>query len=176
MSEVNGLGKIHVITGPGKGKTTAAFGSAIRAAGHGIRVGIVQFMKADGSGEVISARHLDNIEVMQFGTGNFIDFGQAREHDIAKAGEGLRQAEKFLTSGDYGLVILDEISVAVDFGLLNADEVLAVIRSRKSGVEVILTGRNVPKSFVSEADYVSFIQSVKHPFDKGDEARRGVEW
>jgi cob(I)alamin adenosyltransferase len=173
----NELGKVHVLTGPGKGKTTAAFGLAMRAAGHGFRVCIVQFMKTgETTGEVISARHVGGIDVVQFGTGLFVDSKHITKEDREMAREGFEHARKILSDGSCRLVVLDEVNTVVSLGLLSADEVMDALGSRGAGVEVVLTGRNAPIEFIEYADYVSIIESRKHPFDTGLTARQGIEW
>lgn len=173
----NELGKVHVLTGPGKGKTTAAFGLAMRAAGHGLKVCIIQFMKAgETTGEVISARRGSGIDVLQFGTGRFMDSKNVSAEDRQRAREGFERAKAALSEGRYHMVVLDEINTAVSFGLLSVDEVIDALKSRKKGVEVVLTGRDAPPAFVELADYVSVVESRKHPFEEGTRARKGVEW
>lgn len=177
MSEPRQLGKVHVITGPGRGKTTAAFGLAMRAAGHGIRVCIVQFMKTgETTGEAIAVRNVPEIELVQFGTGMFVDPKKASGDDVDCARKALEHVRKILSDGRCGLLILDEINVAASFGLLEAKEVIALLESREKGVEVVLTGRNAPLEFIDYADYVSVIDSWKHPFDQGGKPREGIEW
>lgn len=177
MAASNELGRVHVITGPGKGKTTAAFGLALRAAGHGLRVCIVQFMKSgEVTGELLAARKLPGIEVSQFGTGRFIGPGGPTEDDRARARDGLVFVEGVLKARGCDLLVLDEMNTAVHFGLLTAEQVLAVLGSRGEGVEVVLTGRDAPAEFVRYADYVSDVGSVKHPYEKGTKARKGIEW
>lgn len=177
MAEDSALGKVHVITGSGKGKTTAAFGLAIRAAGHGYRVCIVQFMKAESnSGELISVSHLKNVEVRQFGPGGFTDPAAPSEADRDAAADALAYAKARLSSGEFQLVILDEVNVAAAFGLVSEDAVLEAVASRAPGVEVVLTGRNAPSRFSEMADYVSDIANRKHPFERGENARKGIEW
>lgn len=171
------LGRLHVVTGPGKGKTSAAFGMALRAAGHGLRVCVIQFMKTgETTGEVIAARMIKGIEVAQFGTGSFIGSSGPSKEDIECARAALRCAAEKLRERSCDLLVLDEVNVAVWYKLLDAREVLEVVSSRGGGVEVVLTGRNAPKEFIESADYVSVIECVKHPFDKGGSARKGVEW
>jgi len=177
MTDQGGLGKVHVITGPGKGKTTAAFGLALRASGHGAKVCIVQFMKTgETTGEVKAARHVPGITVIQFGTGGFVEHGKATDEDVKLAREALEHARGVLARRECGMLILDEVNVAVSFGLLGVREVLEVIEKRGEGVEVVLTGRNAPIEFIDLADYVSVIDSWKHPFDGGEGPRKGVEW
>ncbi len=177
MSKAEGLGKVHVITGPGKGKTSAAFGLAMRAAGHGLRVCIVQFMKTgETTGEVISSRKLRNIKIAQFGTGRFVPPSKPSEQDRRCASEALDHAKQLLRERSCELLVLDEVSVAVDFGLIGVDEVLELLRKRPQGIEFVLTGRNAPREFIDCADYVSYIDAKKHPFDRGLKARKGIEW
>lgn len=170
-------GLVHVYTGDGKGKTTAAFGLAMRAVGRGWRVLIIQFLKARESGEVLAAERLrPELEVRRFGTERFIDPRHPREEDLAVLRAGLEEAKRALASGDYRLVVLDEINVVAHMGLIGEDEVLKTVRSRAEGVEVVLTGRYAPKSFIDAADYVTEFREVKHPFRKGVQAREGIEF
>jgi len=171
------LGKVHIITGPGKGKTTAAFGLALRALGHGLRVHVIQFMKTgETTGEVIAARKLEGLRVEQFGTGRFVDPKAVSDEDRRAATEGLARAKAVVDKGECEMLILDEVNLAVSFGLISAPEVLRVLRDRSKGIEIVLTGRNAPIEFIEYADYVSIIESKKHPFDQGLEARKGIEW
>ncbi len=177
MTSGEGLGKVHVITGPGKGKTTAAFGLAMRAAGHGYRVCVIQFLKTgETTGELLAARHLDNVEVVQFGTGRFIRPGEPTEDDVGAARAALAAAGERLAKRSCQLLIMDEVNVAVSFGLIDAEEVLRVVRSRPEGTEVVLTGRSAPAEFMDYADYVSVIEGRKHPYEGGTKARKGIEW
>ena len=174
MSE---LGKVHVITGPGKGKTTAAFGLAMRAAGHGLHVCIVQFMKSGGiTGEVLAAKRLKTIEVAQFGSGKFVDSKEVTAKDKTCADDAIQFIRKRLVKGGCDLLILDEINIAVSFGLVDAREVLNLLSSRGPGVEVVLTGRNAPMEFIEAADYVTVMESRKHPMESGMGPRKGIEW
>jgi cob(I)alamin adenosyltransferase len=173
MSE---LGLMQVYTGEGKGKTTAAFGLALRAWGRGLRVCIVQFMKSGETyGEIVAVRKLKGIDLFQFGTGKWVGREKHTSEDESLAKKALAKAGSALTSGEYDLVILDEVNVATDFGLLTTGEVLDVVRSRKK-VEVVLTGRYAPKEFIKEADLVTEMRVLKHPYDSGVEARPGVEY
>ena len=177
MTSGDGPGRVHVVTGPGKGKTTAAFGLAMRAAGHGLRVCVIQFMKSGGTtGELLAAERLGNIEVLQFGADGFVRPGSPAEEHVSAAEGALVEARGRMSSGSYHLVVLDEVNVAVSVGLLSADAVLEAVRARSPGTEVVLTGRDAPKAFMDMADYVSVIEKAKHPFDQGIEARKGVEW
>lgn len=177
MTDRERPGRVHVITGPGKGKTTAAFGQALRAAGQGMKVCIVQLMKAgETTGEVKAARQVPGIHVLQFGTGKFVDPKSPSEEDIRCAKDALERVRAILSGRECGLLVLDEVNIAVSFGLLGGREVLDVLEARGEGVEVVLTGRNAPIEFIDYADYVSVIDSWKHPFDEGVEPRKGIEW
>lgn len=167
---------MQVYTGEGKGKSTAAFGLALRAWGQGLRVCIIQFLKlGEDYGEVQAVRKLTGIDLMQFGADHFVHKGKHRQEDIERARAGLEKAKEALTSGRYDLVILDEVNVAVYFGLLKVEEVLEVVRSRDQ-VEVVLTGRNAPQAFLNEADLVTEMRMIKHPYDRGIKARPGIEY
>jgi len=177
MSASEGMGKVHVITGPGKGKTTAAFGLAMRVAGHGLKVCVVQFMKTgETTGEVLFARKARGIEIAQFGSGRYVDPKHITDEDRTCARDALNRAKEVLVKGDCSLVVLDEVNVAVSFGLVSSEEVLSLLKSRREGTEIVLTGRNAPIEFIEYADYVSMIESRKNPFDDGHEARKGIEW
>jgi cob(I)alamin adenosyltransferase len=177
MTSGEGFGKVHVITGPGKGKTTAAFGLAMRVAGHGYRVCVVQFMKTgETTGESVAAKHIGSIEVVQFGSGRFVVQGKPTEADVKAARAALDAVRTRLAGGLYQMMVLDEVNVAVWMGLIKVDEVLGVLKSRPTGTEIVLTGRNAPEEFVEYADYVSVIENAKHPYSNGTGARKGVEW
>lgn len=177
VMNTEGLGRVHLITGPGKGKTTAAFGLAMRAAGHGLRVCVIQFMKTgDTTGEVIAANRIRGMHVVQFGTGRWIDVRNISPEDRAAADSGMKRVEEVLTGRDCDLAVLDEINNAVAFGLVDIKELMRVLKARRKGIEVVLTGRNAPHVLVEYADYVSVIENTKHPFDKGTKARKGIEW
>ncbi len=167
---------IQVYTGEGKGKTTAAFGLALRAWGRGLRVCIIQFMKSGETyGEIKAARKLKGLDLFQYGSGKWIDKERHSPEEEALAQEALRKAKEVLTSGKYDVVILDEINVATDFGLVSTKDVLDVVRTR-GNVEVVLTGRYAPKEFIEEADLVTEMRVIKHPYDSGVDARPGVEY
>lgn len=171
------LGKVHVVTGPGKGKTTAAFGLALRAAGHGLRVCIVQFMKSGmTTGEVLAVQRVPNIQVHQYGTGRFVDPKKLTQGDRRCAKEAMACVRELLEKGSCDVLIMDEVNLASSFGLLDSADVVAMLKSRKPGIEVVLTGRSAPKEFVDYADYVSYVDDRKHPFKEGGQAREGVEW
>ena len=155
-------GLIQVYTGDGKGKTTAALGLALRSAGRGAKIAFVQFMKGSpGYGEIVSLAMLPGVTHVRTG----------RTQCIFK-----ELAAKFMSSGEYDLVVLDEINVAVDFGLLTADDVAAALDKKSEGTEVVLTGRNAPQEFIDRAALVTEMREVKHPYRDGVPARAGDEF
>lgn len=166
---------IHIYTGKGKGKTTAALGLALRAAGAGKRIFICQFLKGRYSCEVTSLKKLKNIKLERFGTGCFVkkSFGPK---DIALARCGLQAAKKALRHKNCDMIILDEINSALGIGLLETKELIALVKKIPKKIEVILTGRNAPPELIKIADLVSDIKEVKHYFNKGVDARRGIEF
>lgn len=171
------LGLIQVFTGDGKGKTTAALGEALRACGHGFRVLIVQFMKGDIKyGEITSAPHVPNLEIRQFGLPTFVKKGEPSEADLRLARKGFAFARRAIEEATHDMVILDELNVAIDYGLIAIDDVLELLRERPPGIEIIITGRYAPKEIIDIADLVSNIEEVKHPYQKGIIGRKGVEW
>ena len=172
----SGLGLIQVYTGKGKGKTTAALGLALRAWGRGLRVAVVQFMKmGEEYGEISALKKLPGIDVFQFGRDRLIIKGKHTEEDVRLAKQGLRKAKESL-SGNYDVVILDEVNVVTDFGIITPEEVMDIVRSRAPDVEVVMTGRNAPDLFIEEADLVTEMRMVKHPFESGVLAREGIEY
>ncbi len=172
----NELGLLHVYTGEGKGKTTAALGLALRAWGHDLRVCVIQFMKkGEDYGEVLALRKM-GIEVFQFGSGKLIAKGHHCQDDLDCARRALEFSRCILGCGEYDLIILDEVNVAIYFDLLSCSEVLEVLRSRANGAEVICTGRNAPEELRKEADLVTVMTVEKHPYDDGLEARKGIEY
>ncbi len=172
-------GMVQVYTGAGKGKTTAAMGLALRAAGRGLRVFICQFMKGMQTGEVliIKERLSDLIEIHQCGGKEFImDRNSPPPEAVEKAKQALSLSRSALLSGKYDLVILDEVNVAVYFHLIKEEEVLALIKEKPSHVELVLTGRRAPASVMEAADLVTEMREVKHYFRAGVSARKGIEF
>ncbi|MBN1868469.1 cob(I)yrinic acid a,c-diamide adenosyltransferase [Candidatus Sumerlaeota bacterium] len=166
---------VQVYTGDGKGKTTAAMGLALRAAGSGLSVCIVQFAKGRPSGEIEAlARFEDRIAVRRFGSDRFIR-GKPTPEDAAQARAGLAAAREAMLSREYSIVILDEILVAAHFRLLAVEDVTALIDARPDDVELVLTGRNADPRIVERADLVTEMRAVKHYFDRGVQARPGIE-
>lgn len=172
----NGLGLLQVYTGEGKGKTTAALGLALRAWGHGLQVGVVQFMKkGEDYGEIRALRKI-GIEVFQFGSGKLITKGRHCQDDLDCARHALDLSRSLLRSGEFDLLILDEVNVALYFELISKDDLLEALRQRERGVEVICTGRNAPEELRKEADLVTVMSLEKHPYDEGLSARKGIEY
>ena len=168
-------GCLHVYTGNGKGKTTAALGLALRAAGAGHRVWIGQFIKgADCSEHAALERFADLITISQFGRGCFIT-SQPGAEDIAQAREGLIEASRALTSGEYQLVVLDEAALGCYFNLYSVEELIEIIRNRADHVEVVITGRYAPQELMEEADLVTEMKEIKHYYRQGVLARVGIE-
>lgn len=164
---------LQVYTGNGKGKTTAAFGLAMRAVGRGKKVGIVQFAKPDESGEFLMAKRI-GIDIYHFGYPGFI-VKNPREGDFVEA---KRAWEKFIemSSRDYDLIILDELNIAIYYGLLDIEEVVEKLRSIKESMEIVITGRYARKEILDISDLVTEMCQVKHYFEKGIGAREGIEF
>ncbi len=172
----NDLGLLHIYTGEGKGKTTAALGLALRAWGHGLRICVIQFMKrGEDYGEVKALRKM-GVEVFQFGSGKLIVKGRHCQDDLDCAARALDLSRSIMASGEFDVVILDEVNVAVSFDLVRCHDVLEALRCRAPGVEVICTGRNAPEELKEEADLVTVMTLEKHPYDGGLNARKGIEY
>jgi len=165
----------QVYTGNGKGKTTAALGLSIRAAGHGLKTYIGQFMKGQHYGELTALRDNLCITIEQYGDIQCIHRDQVTQKHIDQAEQGLIKARNAMLSGQYDIVILDEINVTVWFGLLTVKQVLEFLDQRPESVELILTGRNAPQELIEHADLVSEIKEVKHYYNQGILARNGIE-
>ncbi len=168
-------GYVQVYTGDGKGKTTAALGLALRAAGHGMRAYVGQFMKGQHYGELDALRALPAITVEQYGDVACIRREEVTPAHVEQARRGLERVRQAMLSGEYDIVVLDEVNVSIWFGLLTVDEVLAVLDQRPSGVELILTGRRAPQALIDRADLVTEMREVKHYYEQGVIARKGIE-
>lgn len=168
-------GYIQVYTGDGKGKTTAALGLALRAAGHGFHVYIGQFMKGQDYGELHALAQLPTITIEQYGNPKCIRRQEVTPVHIEQAQQGLERARTAMLSGQYQIVIVDEISIALWFGLLDLEQVLALIDEKPKNVELILTGRRAPEALLERADLVTEMREVKHYYVQGVLARRGIE-
>jgi cob(I)alamin adenosyltransferase len=174
-------GYVQVYTGDGKGKTTSALGLAVRASGHGMRTYIGQFMKGQRYGELDALRDNPCITIEQYGDVRCIHRDEVTPEHVAQAHRGLGRArEAMLGMGiaaedRYDIVVLDEVNVAIWFGLLTVEEVLAFLDERPGHVEVILTGRRAPQELIARADLVTEMREVKHYYQQGVLARRGIE-
>ncbi|MBW3004797.1 cob(I)yrinic acid a,c-diamide adenosyltransferase [Candidatus Woesearchaeota archaeon] len=192
------LGLIQVYTGEGKGKTSASLGLSLRALGQGFSTYIIQFMKSGDTGELFSVKkYIPNIKIAQFGKdalsdkqskmfefdgtgdtegtdGRFIFLPDAAEREPAR--RALEHAANIIKSGKYHLVVLDEINCALAKNLVDIKDVIRLLDEKPEDVEVILTGRNAPQAIMDRADYVSEIKQVKHPWEQGIGARRGIEY
>jgi cob(I)alamin adenosyltransferase len=194
-------GLVQVYTGDGKGKTTASLGLALRAIGHNYSVYIIQFLKGGDTGEMFSIqKYLPNMTLVQFGKDalrekqmKIVSFKDKEkiENDLTEnhfykflpdseetepSRLGLEHAKKIISSGRYNVVILDEINCALAKGMIPTKEVIELIKNKPKHVEIVLTGRDAPEDLKSAADLVSNIKRVKHPFDKGVLARKGIEY
>ena len=171
-------GMIQVYTGDGKGKTTAALGLACRAVGHGFKVIMIQFLKGNLEyGELQTARKLaPYLTIKQMGRGCLLERKEHPEpEDIAAAQEAMALAREILRGGDYNIVILDEINVALDLGLIDKEAVIQLMDERPSHVELILTGRYAPSEIIERADLVTEMKEIKHYYEQGIPARMGIE-
>jgi len=168
---------IQVYTGNGKGKTTAALGLAVRAAGHGMRTYIGQFLKGRKYGELAGVKKLAPfVTIEQFGRKGFIHVTEkVEDEDVRRARRALNRCRKAMLSGTYDIVVFDEVNVALYFELLTEAEVQAVLDERPAGVEVVLTGRYAPASIIRRADLVTEMKERKHYYAKGVKARKGIE-
>ncbi len=169
------MGYVHVYTGNGKGKTTAALGLALRAICAGKKIYIGQFIKGMHYSELDAVKYLPNLVIEQYGRGCFIR-GKPTEEDIKLARNGLKRAREVLNNQTFDIVILDEINVAIFYKLLDVVEVLELITNRPRNVELILTGRYAPKQIVEMADLVTEMVEVKHYYRQGLPARKGIEF
>src|SRR3954470_1926382 len=178
MTDVH-QGLIIVNTGPGKGKTTAAMGTALRAVGNGMKVLMLQFLKGSWHyGELDAVKAFgDNFVMKQLGRG-FVKVGGAETdpEDIRMVEEAWRESEEAILSGKWDLVVLDEINYAISYGMLEVDKVVETLKQRPEMVHVILTGRNAHPRVVEVADTVTEMRQVKHAYEAGILAQRGIEY
>jgi len=165
---------IQVYTGNGKGKTTAALGLAVRAAGQGLKVYIGQFLKGRNYGELRALKKIKNIKVEQFGRTCFIKKTPSGE-DVELAKKGLEKIKKVILKRTYDMVILDEINIALNLGLIKLKDIMLLIKNTPKKIELVLTGRYAHPKIIKIADLVSQIKAVKHYYKKGIKARKGIE-
>lgn len=170
-------GSLLVVTGSGKGKTTSALGMSLRAAGHGLKVCFIQFIKgAWTTGEAASLKKLnDLIEFHVMGDG-FTWKSRDLEKDKKKADKAFSLAVKAIESGDYFMVVLDEITYPLQYGMIDLDECLETLSRIPSGTTVVVTGRDAPKPVLEMADMISEINEVRHHYKQGVKARKGIEF
>lgn len=173
----NGQGLVQIFTGNGKGKTTAALGEVLRASGHGLKVFVVFFMKGDYPyGEYNTLRKLPNVDVAGFGFRRLTDPAHIKPEEIEQAKLALAAARQAMLSGKYDLVVMDEVNVAVACKLIGLDDVITLIDEKPRNVELILTGRYADARLLEQADLVTEMVKIKHPYDKGVPARKGIEF
>jgi cob(I)alamin adenosyltransferase len=169
-------GLVQVFTGNGKGKTTAAIGSVLRAVGQGFRVFIVFFMKGDYPyGEQKALAQLPNVTTARFGFQSFVDPDNVKPEEKEEAEKALKTAREAMESREYDIVVLDEVNIAAAWGLVDIDEVVELVRSKPETVELILTGRYANERLIELADLVTEMKEVKHPYQKGILSRRGFD-
>lgn len=170
-------GIIHLYTGNGKGKTTAALGLVLRAAGHGARIGVVQFLKGwDFYGEIAGLSFLPNVELVRTGRAEYVYKDAPLPEDFAEARRGLCVAAAWLCDGHHDLVVMDEVNVAMDFCLISPHDVLSALEKRGPNVEVVLTGRRAPQSIQERAEIVTVMEEIRHPYQSGILAQKGREY
>jgi cob(I)alamin adenosyltransferase len=168
-------GYVQVYTGDGKGKTTAALGLALRASGRGLHTYIGQFMKGQRYGELQALHDHPYITLEQYGEVHHIYRDTLTHEDIARARQGLERALEAMLSSKYDIVVLDEVNVSIWFGLLETEDVLALLDQKPEHVEVVLTGRRAPQALIDRADLVTEMREVKHYYQQGVKARAGIE-
>jgi cob(I)alamin adenosyltransferase len=168
-------GYTQVYTGNGKGKTTAAIGLSIRAAGAGFKVFIAQFIKMGDYSEIKALKRFsDLITIEQFGLGRFTN-GKASPEDIEAAQKGLEKVRSIMDSNEYKIIILEEANVAVKYGILKVEDLIELIVNKSFETELVITGRGAPAQIIEKADLVTEMKPVKHYFQKGVAARVGIE-
>jgi cob(I)alamin adenosyltransferase len=173
----NSKGLVQVFTGNGKGKTTAALGTAVRAAGHGLRVFIVFFMKGNYAyGEYNTLPKLPNVKIAGFGLRCLIGRNKVSPEEVEEARRAMAAAREAMHSGSYDLLVLDEVNMAVYFKLISADDVVRLIEDKPPDLELILTGRYADPRVIELADLVTEMVKLKHPYDHGVKARKGIEY
>jgi len=168
-------GCVQVYTGNGKGKTTAAFGLALRASCAGLKVIIIQFLKGQDCAELKAAEYLPNLTIERYGRENFV-IGKPAAEDIELAAKTLARVKKAVSSGEYDVVIADEFNSAVAAGLFNVESALDTIKARNPGTELVLTGRNARPEVMEAADLVTEMVEHKHYYSSGVPARKGIEY
>ncbi len=165
-----------LFTGNGKGKTTASLGAGMRAAGHGEKVCMIQFMKGRLYGELTAVDKIDGFTIEQHGRDEFVDPEKPEAIDVELAGRGWRRAVEIVESDAVQMLILDEINIAVAFGLIPVKDVVALIGGRPEHMDIILTGRYAPDELLAMADTVTEMREIKHHYNSGVQSRKGIEY
>ena len=169
-------GYIHVYTGPGKGKTTAALGLGLRASGAGLKVHMVQFMKGRRYSEIDTIDNISNFTISQHGRDEFVSKENPDKIDIDLAQKGFKFAKEIINNGKYDMVILDEINVAVDYNLITLKDMIKLLEKKPEKLELILTGRDAHPDIIKIADLVTEMLEIKHPYQQGITARKGIDF
>ena len=169
-------GTIHLYMGKGKGKTTAALGLALRAAGNGLKVSIIQFLKGKPSNEFKSIEKIPNISITYFGRNKFLTENKHDPIDEKLAHDGLDHARKIINEQKTNLLILDEITIAVAFHLLKKEEVIHLLNKKPKGLTIVLTGRIADEEFITISDLVTDFKEIKHPFQQGMKPQPGIDY
>lgn len=168
-------GQIHIYTGNGKGKTTAALGLSLRAVCAGKKVFFGQFIKGMDYSELKAAEYLPGFEIRQFGRDCFI-YNEPKEEDILAAREGLNICKEIIKNKDYDLVVLDELNIALYYKLFPVEEVIEMLENRADKVEIVITGRYAPQELIDLAHLVTEMKEIKHYYKTGLKARLGIEF
>ena len=169
-------GYVHIYTGRGKGKTTAALGLGLRAVGAGFKVYMIQFMKGRRYSEIDSIEQISNFKIVQYGRDEFVSKENPEQVDIDLAQKGFSHAKEILKKGKYDLIILDELNVAIDYNLISLDDVIRLIEEKPKNIELVLTGRYAHPELVKIADVVTEMLEIKHPYQEGIKARKGIDF
>ncbi len=170
-------GLVQVFTGNGRGKTTAALGTVLRAVGQGLRVHIIHFMKGTYPyGEQKALTYLPNVTVSRFGKLDFVDPNNIKEDEREEARKALEAGREAIHSGNYDIVVLDEVNIASGWGLVPVEKVIELIEEKPDDVELILTGRYADQRLIEAADLVTEMVEIKHPYQQGIKARQGFEY
>ncbi len=169
-------GLVQVYYGDGKGKTTASLGLILRAVGHNLRVLLIQFFKKTFTGEIASLQFLPGVTVYRFGSKEFVQEDQVKEEEKQEFLCGWHLAQEALKSQEYDLIVLDELPHAFFYDLLSWEDFQSAMQARNPQTEIVITGRRVPQALIDFADLVSEIRNIKHPYEQGIPARKGVEY
>lgn len=169
------IGKIHIYTGNGKGKTTAALGLSLRAVCAGKKVFFGQFIKGMDYSELKAGEYLPGFEIRQFGRDCFI-YNDPTPEDVSAAKEGLDICKKILNEDDYDLVVLDELNIALYYKLFELEDIIEMLKNKAPSTEIVITGRYAPEKLIEMADLVTEMKEIKHYYQAGLEARKGIEF